>query len=91
MVAVPDHKAFATDLATQTNLGLLDALIEAMTLARPGVDAAQLAGDLRRLGAGAERCAAEVEALLAPVVATTVDVPGPLPELVLRPRVARAG
>ncbi|MEO0500411.1 MAG: hypothetical protein AAF205_07635 [Pseudomonadota bacterium] len=48
-----------------TTVGLLDALHDAMTLARPGQDCAAFAGDLRRLGDGAAYVAQELEAMVA--------------------------
>lgn len=63
MVA-PNENTAAADYATKTAVGLLDALIDAMTLARPGKDAKTFADDLKRLGDGAARAAYELDALL---------------------------
>lgn len=63
MVAHHDNLA-AADYATRTSVGLLDALIDTMTLARPGHDAGRFAVDLKRLGDGAARAAYELDNLL---------------------------
>lgn len=64
MAASHTENAAAADYATRTSVGLLDALIDSMTLARPGHDADRFAVDLKRLGDGAARAAYELEALL---------------------------
>lgn len=64
MVAHDSENNAAADFATRTSVGLLDALVDAMTLARPGKDAGTFAADLKRLGDGAARAAYELDALL---------------------------
>ncbi len=64
MADIYSEETAAADYASRTSIGLLDALIDAMTLARPGADACAFAGDLKRLGDGAARAAYELEALL---------------------------
>jgi hypothetical protein len=61
---VAQTEATAADYATRTSIALLDALIDSMTLARPGADAGIFAADLRRLGDGAARAAFELDALI---------------------------
>lgn len=56
--------ALASDYATDTAVGLLDALADAMALARPGRDSARFATDLRRLGDGAAFVAQELGAIM---------------------------
>ncbi|MBV7256727.1 hypothetical protein KCG44_08000 [Pacificimonas sp. WHA3] len=54
----------ACDYISETAIGLLDALHDAMTLARPGKDCSRYADDLRRLGEGSAFVAQELEAIL---------------------------
>ena len=61
---VAHNHNFAADYATSTSVSLLDALIDAMTLARPGKDASAFATDIKRLGDGAARAAYELDNLL---------------------------
>ena len=63
---VAHNHNFAADYATSTSVSLLDALIDAMTLARPGKDAGIFATDIKRLGDGAARAAYELDGLLDP-------------------------
>ena len=49
--------------AMLTNVGLLDALLDACMAAQPGHDAARYAADLFRLGRGAAQAAADLTAL----------------------------
>lgn len=79
MVASNRDNLVAADYATKTSVGLLDALIDAMMLARPGKDAGSFSADLKRLGDGAARAAYELDALL-DGVAAPVCAPPPLPE-----------
>ena len=65
MSPVRVEEALACDYAGETAVGLLDALMDAMTLAKPGRDAARLADDLRRLGDGAGFVAQELGGLVA--------------------------
>ncbi|MHB9878873.1 hypothetical protein ACSMXM_04330 [Pacificimonas sp. ICDLI1SI03] len=58
------ESATACDYAVETVIGFLDALNDAMTLARPGTDASRFASDLRRLGDGAGFVAREIEAIM---------------------------
>ena len=64
MTPVQVEDALACDYAGETAIGLLDALLDSMTLARPGHDAARFAGELRRLGDGAGFVAQELATLL---------------------------
>jgi hypothetical protein len=77
MVAYQENNIAAADFATTTSVGLLDALLDAMTLARPGHDAGNFAADLKRLGDGAARAAYELDSLLggATTAAEPVDAP----------------
>ena len=61
---VAHNHNFAADYATSTSVSLLDALIDAMTLARPGKDASAFPTDITRLGDGAARAAYELDGLL---------------------------
>ncbi|MGB3724077.1 MAG: hypothetical protein WA979_14825 [Pacificimonas sp.] len=65
MTPVRTEGALACDYAGETAVSLLDSLTDAMTLARPGHDAASFAGDLKRLADGAAFVAQELEAILA--------------------------
>ncbi|MEE4350336.1 MAG: hypothetical protein V2J26_08920 [Pacificimonas sp.] len=76
--------ALACDFVGETTLGLLDALLDSMALAKPGVDAAMVARELARLGDGAAYVAQEVEGLLHDPV--TASPAGPVPA---EPRAAR--
>ena len=64
MNAIETERAVAVDQASGTVVGLLDALCDTMTLARPGADAARYAQDLRRLGDGAAFVAQELTAIV---------------------------
>ncbi len=64
MTPIETEGALACDYAGETAIGLLDALTDAMTLARPGKDAATFAADLRRLGDGSAFVAQELNAIL---------------------------
>lgn len=64
MTPVAIEGALACDYAGETAIGLLDALIDAMTFAKPGVDAHRTATELARLADGAGYVAQELEALL---------------------------
>ena len=61
---VAQDSSVAADYATRTSVALLDALIDSMTLARPGHDASRFAADLRRLGDGAAHASHELVTLL---------------------------
>lgn len=64
LTPIQTEGALASDYASDTVVGLLDALCDAMTLARPGRDGARFADDLRRLGDGAAFVAQELTAIL---------------------------
>lgn len=70
MTPVAVEGALACDYAGETAIGLLDALIDAMTYAKPGVDAHRTATELARLADGAGYVAQELEALLKAAPAT---------------------
>jgi len=82
MVATNADNLAAADYATRTSVGLLDALIDAMTLARPGKDAGTFSADLKRLGDGAARAAYELESLLDSATPAPIEIP--LPERAAR-------
>ena len=52
--------------ALTTSVGLLDALIDAAAAVHPGINAAHYAHDLRALGDGAARAAADLESVKLP-------------------------
>ncbi|MBZ6379891.1 hypothetical protein B5C34_13760 [Pacificimonas flava] len=65
MTPVAIEGALTCDYAGETAVGLLDALIDSMTMMRPGRDAARLATELHRLADGAAFVAQELETLMA--------------------------
>ncbi|MGB7406246.1 MAG: hypothetical protein WA906_11195 [Pacificimonas sp.] len=64
MQPIDAEGAIALDFASDTAVDLLATLHDAMTIARPGQDAAMFADDLRRLADGAAWIAQEMEAML---------------------------